>query len=128
LNAARGPLEQTEHAQAGKAFLLGPKGMNILDDKGKSRYFKDKQPADLFGDGTKNDSGFFGALYSYRMKVGADEFTKEVKPAFGAQGARIATMYADLNLYKSPGDDPRPFLSFITARQMDARSFVVDPL
>jgi len=83
---ALGPLQMTSHAQQGKAALLGPKGLNVLDAHGKSRFFTDKG-GDIMG--------FLSQLASWEKQHGAIAAQKTFEGAFGKQGSRIADILAD---------------------------------
>lgn len=83
---ALGPLQATSHLQKGKAFLLGPKNLNVIDEHGKSRYFTDKGADPM---------GFLFALNEYSKKVGSIQAGKVMQGAFGIQGARMGDMFAD---------------------------------
>ncbi len=83
---ALGPLQLTQHAQAGKAGLLGPKMLDVLDAKGKSRYFTDKG-GDMFG--------FLDKLAAFENKHGSVEAQRVFEGAFGKQGGKLADMFSD---------------------------------
>jgi hypothetical protein len=81
-----GALQLTQHAQSGKAGLLGPKMLNVLDGKGNSRFFTNKGG---------NIFGFLDQLAAFEQKHGSIEAQKVFKGAFGIQGSRIADVFAD---------------------------------
>jgi hypothetical protein len=83
---ALGPLQMTQHAQAGKAFLLGPHVLNVNDAKGASRFFTDKG-GDLFG--------FLDRLAAYEKKSGSITAQRTFEGAFGKVGSRLADLLAD---------------------------------
>lgn len=83
---ALGPLQLTAHQQGKKSGLLGPHGLNILDEGGKSRFFNDKGG---------NPMGFLLALADFAEKHGSVESHKVFRSVFGAGGSRIADMMGD---------------------------------
>jgi hypothetical protein len=83
---ALGPLQLTKHAQQGKAGLLGPKGLNVLDEHGNSRYFTEKG-GDIFG--------FLDALAAFEKKNGSIAAQTTFKSAFGTVGSRVADLMAN---------------------------------
>jgi hypothetical protein len=85
-NQALGPLQLTQHAQAGKAGLLGPKMLDVIDAKGKSRFFTDKG-GDAFG--------FLDQLANFEKQHGSVMAQKVFTGAFGKTGTRIASVLAD---------------------------------
>jgi hypothetical protein len=91
LSNALGPLQMTQHLQAGKAGLLGAgtkarPGLDVLDAHGKSRFFTDKG-GDLFG--------FLDKLAEFERKHGSIAAQNTFEGAFGKQGTRIASVLAD---------------------------------
>lgn len=85
-SGALGPLQMTAHQQAGKAGLLGPHGLNVLDEKGKSRYFDDKH-----GDAM----GYLLSLSHYAQVHGETEAGKVFTSVFGKPGGKLAMMLSD---------------------------------
>ena len=83
---ALGPLQITKHVQAGKAALLGPKGLNVLDAHGTSRFFTDKG-GQIFG--------FLDQLAKYEGQHGSIQSRKVFRSAFGSVGSRLASLVSD---------------------------------
>jgi len=82
-------LQLTQHAQKGKAGLMGPGegNLNIVDASGQSRFFKDGKPGDIFG--------FTQALADYQKKYGGIRAQQVFTSVFGKQGSRMGDMIAD---------------------------------
>jgi len=83
---ALGPLQMTSHAQKGKASLLGPKNLNVIDEHGNSRFFTS----------TSGDPmGYLMALYKFAQKVGSVQFAKVMEGAYGKVGSRFGVLAGD---------------------------------
>ncbi|TAM96238.1 MAG: phage tail tape measure protein, partial [Rhodanobacteraceae bacterium] len=90
---ALGPLQLTKHVQAGKARLLGPKFLDVIDAKGNPLYYHAK--GGLNGGPWFDMFGFLAKLAEFSDKHGRAQASRVFTSVFGQQGGRIGQLFAD---------------------------------